>query len=204
MVDTLQLARLTNTRIYFHPVTLAVYGLCLATLTKLSGVLRTNDWGRMVLFTASLTAGFLIAGEWLTRGRFEAKATDSLRSDSLVDIQKFFGKDKFLVATLGETDVIGVVGLQTEGRTGTLRHWHVKTKYRERGLGSDMLEMLIENNKGSKKHPLQRIQCETYNLQKRAEKSLKDHGFQRNPEEVKEPGLLGFFGVRKRTWVKEL
>jgi N-acetylglutamate synthase-like GNAT family acetyltransferase len=158
----------------------------------------------MVLFTASMTAGFLLAAEWITRGKFEAKATSLLKSDSLNDIQRFFGKDKFLVATLGERNVIGLVGLQVEGRTGTVRYWDVKAKYRARGLGWDLLEMVIENSKGSKKHPLQRVQCETYNLQWRAEKTLKDHGFQRKPEEVKEPGVLGFFGIRKRTWVKEL
>ena len=99
-----------------------------------------------------MTAGFLIAGEWLTRSTFEAKATDILKSDSsLQDIQKFFGKDKFLVATLGETEVIGVVGLQIENRIGTVRYWHVKARYRERGLGWDLLETVIESNKWDEK-----------------------------------------------------
>lgn len=152
-----------------------------------------------------MTAGFLIAGEWLTRGVFEAKATDILKSDSsLQDIQKFFGKDKFLVATLGETDVIGVVGLQIEGGIGTVRHWHVKARYRERGLGWDLLEMVIETNKGTKKRSLKQIQCETYNLQTRAEKTLRDHEFQRSGDDVAEKGFLGWFGIRTRTWVKKL
>jgi N-acetylglutamate synthase-like GNAT family acetyltransferase len=152
-----------------------------------------------------MTAGFLIAGEWLTRGVFEAKATDILKSDSsLQDIQKFFGKDKFLVATLGETDVIGVVGLQIESGIGTVRHWHVKARYRERGLGWDLLEMVIESNKGTKKRPLKQIQCETYNLQTRAEKTLRDHEFQRSGDDVAEKGFLGWFGIRTRTWVKKL
>lgn len=207
MEDTLQLARLSNARVYLHPLTLAVWALCLAGLTQVSGVLRTNDWGRFILFSASLTGGFLITGEWLTRSRFEAKATDIMKSDAtLQDIQKYFGKDKFLVATLGveEVEVIGVVGLQVEGRVGTVRHWHVKARYRERGLGWDLLQGVIENSKGSKKHPLQRVQIETYNLQNRAEKTLKDHGFMRTGDDVKEPGFLGFFGVRTRTWVKQL
>lgn len=152
-----------------------------------------------------MSAGFLIAGEWLTRSTFEAKATNILKSDSsLQDIQKFFGKDKFLVATLGETEVIGVVGLQIENRIGTVRHWHVKARYRERGLGWDLLEAVIKSNSGTKKHPLKQVQCDTYNLQTRAEKTLKDHGFQRTGDDVAEKGLLGWFGIKTRTWAKKL
>lgn len=207
-VDTLQLSRLSNSRIYFHPITLAVYALCLAGLTRWSGVLRTNDWGRMVLFTASMTAGFLIAGEWFTRTHFEAIATDIIKKDpSLDDVQRFFGKDKFLVATLGdpgEEEVIGMIGLQIEKGKATIRHWNVKAKYRNRGLGWDLVEGVLEKNPGTKKHPLKTVECETYNLQARAEKSLKDHGFVVSGKENYESGLLGFYGIRRRIWVKEL
>jgi RimJ/RimL family protein N-acetyltransferase len=152
-----------------------------------------------------VTGGFLIAGEWMTRTRFEAKATDILKSDpSIQDIQKFFGKDRFLVATLGGEEVIGVVGLQVEGRIGIVRHWHVKATYRNRGLGWDLLDAVIKNSGGSKKHSLQRVQCQTYNLQTRAEKTLKDQGFKRIGNDSKEPGYIGWFGVRTRNWVKEL
>ena len=174
-------------------------------LTHFSGVLRTRDWGRLILFSASLTAGFFIAGEWLTRGPFEAKATALMISDpALQNIPKYFGKDKFLVATLGKDQIIGLVGLQTEGGVGTVRHWHVKARFREKGLGWDLLSMVIENNPGTKKNPLQRVQIEAYNLQHRAEKTLKDHGFKRTDAEVKEPGILGFFGVSTRSWVKDM
>jgi len=140
----------------------------------------------------------------LTRNQFEAKVSDIMKSDaSLQDIHRYYGKDKFLVATLGN-GIIGVVGLQTEGKVGTVRHWHVKGRYRERGLGWDLLEMVIERNKGTKKHPLEVVQIETYNLQKRAEKTLKDHGFKRTGNDVKEPGALGWFGVGTRMWVKQL
>jgi RimJ/RimL family protein N-acetyltransferase len=205
-VDTLQLGRLANVRIYFHPVTLALWAACFAALVKVSGVLRTNDWGRTILFTLSMTSAFLITGEWLTRGRFEAKATDIMQSDStLQDIQKYYGKDRFLVATLGGDEVIGVVGLQLDGKVGKVRHWHVKSTYRNRGLGWDLLEAAIANaSKGTKKNAIQRIECETYNLQLRAEKSLRDHGFERAGDDTYEPGILGFFGIRSRMWEKRL
>jgi N-acetylglutamate synthase-like GNAT family acetyltransferase len=151
-----------------------------------------------------LTAGFLLAGEWLTRAKFEAKVSSIMKSDaSLHDIHKYYGNDKFLVATLGD-EVIGVVGMQTKGKVGTVRYWHVRARYRERGLGWDLLEMVIERNQGTKKHPLQSVQIRTYNLQKRAEKTLKDHGFKRTGNDEKEPGVVGWFGVRTRMWVKQL
>ena len=206
-VDTLQLGRLANVRIYFHPVTLAVWAACFAALVKVSGVLRSNDWGRTILFTLSMTSGFLITGEWLTRGRFEAKATDIMKSDSsLQDIQKFYGKDRFLVATLGGDEIIGTAGLLIEGRVGKVRHWQVKGTYRNRGLGWDLLETVIANAsaKTTKKNAIQRVQCETYNLQIRAEKTLRDHGFERVGDDIYEPGALGFFGIRSRIWEKKL
>jgi len=152
-----------------------------------------------------MTSGFLISGEWLTRGRFEAKATDIMKSDStLQDIKKFYGKDRFLVATLGGEEIIGVAGLLVEGKVGKVRHWHVKSTYRNRGLGWDLLEGVIANATATKKNAIQRVQCETYNLQIRAEKTLRDHGFERVGDDTYEPGLLGFFGIRSRTWEKKL
>lgn len=141
----------------------------------------------------------------LTRHKYESIASNILKSDvSFLDIQKFFGKDKFLVATLGD-EVIGLVGLQTEGRVGTVRYWGVIARLRNRGLGWDLLERAIEGgNKGSKKNSLQSVRCETYNLQTRAEKTLKDHGFRLSGKEVRETGPVGWFGVKKRTWVKDL
>jgi len=203
-VDTLQLSRLSNARTLFHPYILAVYAVLLALLVNWSGVLRTRDWGRLILFTASLTAGFILGVEWMNRSYFEAKTTEIVKSESLSNIQKFFGKDQCLVATLGEDEVIGVVGLRIDGKTATVQHWDVKAKYRNRGLGWDLLEMVIERSQGTKKNAFRRVQCETYNLQNRAEKSLRDHGFQRSGDLVKEPGPVGWFGVGKRTWVKML
>jgi hypothetical protein len=185
-------------------MTIAAYFACLGGLIHFSNVMVTHDWGRLTLFTAALTSAFLVAGEMVTRSRFEALATNILRTDSsLLDIQKFFGNDKFLVATLGE-EVIGLVGLQIDGRTGIVRHWGVASRYRNRGLGWDLLDMVIANNKGSKKNGLQSVKCETYSLQERAEKSLKDHGFEPKGKQVKESGPIGWFGVKRRTWVKEL
>jgi ribosomal protein S18 acetylase RimI-like enzyme len=191
-------------RILFHPATVAVYVLLLALLIRVSGVLRTRDWGRLVLFTASLSAGFLLTVEWVTRNYFEAKATDMVQSDSLANMQKYFGKDHVLVATLGGDEVIGVVALEVVKKDGIIWYWHVKSQYRNRGLGWDLVEMVIEQTKGTKKNALQRISCETYNLQNRAEKSLKDHGFERTGDDVREPHTIGWFGICRRTWVKKL
>lgn len=170
----------------------------------MSGALRTGDWGRLVLFTAALGAGFILTSEWITRNYFEAKATEMVHSESLANIHTYFGKDHVIVATLGGDDVIGVIALEVARKEGVVRYWHVKSQYRNRGLGWDLMEMVIERSQTSKKNALQRVSCETYNLQKRAEKSLKDHGFEQVGKDVKEPGILGFFGVGRRTWAKKL
>jgi len=195
--------------VYFHPITLALWAGSLAVLIQWSGAWRNGDWGRLMLFTASLTSAFLLVPEMVNRGKFEDKASDIMKSDpSLQDIHNYFGKDRFLVAKLGEEgeeeEVIGVVGLQIEGPVALVKHWHVKAKYRSRGLGWDLLEAVIEGNKGSKIQPVQRIECTTYNLQARAEKTLKDHGFERTGNDVYETGWLGWVGIRTRTWVKKL
>jgi RimJ/RimL family protein N-acetyltransferase len=201
----LQLARLTNSRIYFHPLTIAVWLACLAVLVHVSGVLARGDWSRFGLFTASMTSGFLLTGEFLTRNRFEAKATDLLQNDpSLQDFSNFYGKDKFFVATLGENMVIGLIGIQIDGKVATVKHWHVKATYRNRGLGWDLVEAVLERNKSEKKGGVGKVKIDTYNLQKRAEKSLKSHGFQLTGKEVTEPGILGIFGIKSRTWEKTL
>ena len=177
----------------------------MAILIHWSGVLRTSDWGRLILLSASVTAGFIISVEWLTNNRFEAKATELLKSDpSLGDIQKFFGKDRFLVATLGGSEVIGCAGLYAQGGTGTVMHWHVKSQYRNRGLGWDLLDMVIANAKNAKKNAIQRVECETYSLQSRAEKTLRVHGFISTGQQVREDGPIGWFGVGRRTWAKNL
>jgi hypothetical protein len=187
-----------------HPATIAIFLAFLGILIRYSGVSHTHDWGKLVLFTAAMISAFLIAGEWLTRTYFESLATSILDSDSsLLDVQKFFGKDKFLVATLGN-EVIGLVGLQIEGRVGTVRHWGVSAKYRNKGLGWDLLEMVIANSNRSKKQNLQSVKCETYNLQTRAEKTLKDHEFRQSGKAVRLSGPIGWYGVKQRMWVKDL
>ena len=186
-------------------MTLGLWVACFAMLVAASGVLRSNDWTRTILFTIPMTSGFLITGEWITRSHFEAKATDIIKSDASVqDIPTYYGKDRFLVATLGGDDVIGVVGLQVDGKVGKVQHWHVKATYRNRGLGWDLMEDAIANAQKSKKNAIQRVQCRTYNLQSRAEKSLRDHGFERVGDDTYEPGVLGFFGIRTRMWEKKL
>lgn len=204
-LDTLQLSRLSNARIYLHPYTLGAWGLTLALLVQFSGMLNAG-WPIILLIMLTMTSGFLITGEFITRNRFEAKATEIIDSDlRLNDIPKYFGKDRFVVATLGGREIIGCCGLQIDGRVGIVRHWHVKFRYRGRGLGWDLLESVIEKGQeATKKNPLEKIECDTYNLQTRAEKTLKDHGFGRVGGDTVEPGLLGWYGIRTRTWIKEL
>jgi len=201
-VDTLQLSRLSNARIFLHPYTLSVFVVGLSMLMYWSGVLKAYDSGRLILFSSSLVAVILITGEWTTRTHFENKATALIKSD-LADLHKHYGKDRFLVATLGGDRVIGTVGLEVKGRVGILKHWHIQGQYRNRGLGWDMVEMVISNARHVKKNPIHSVQGETYNLQTRAEKSLKQHGFQRTQEDVPE-GRLGLFGIVRRTWSKRL
>jgi len=200
----MQLARVLNTKIYMHPLTVALWAILLGILINYSRTLKTHDWGRLMLLMAALSSCFLVAVEFYTRARFETIATEQLKEPSLENTSQFFGKpERFQVATLGG-DIIGCVGLHVEGRVGTLKHWHVFSRYRNRGLGWDLVEVVLESNKGTKKNALQKVKAQTYNLQKRAEKSLKDHGFKQEGKEVKLPGALGWFGVTTKTWVKEL
>jgi RimJ/RimL family protein N-acetyltransferase len=188
-----------------HPYFLGSFGIVLSILIRWSKVLSTGEWGRMVIFSASCIAGFFISVEWMTMAHFEAMATQKLKSDpSLGDIAKMYGKDRFLVATLGGTDLIGLVGLEVQGKTGIVKHWDIKSKYRNRGLGWDLLERAINNARSVKKNPITKVECQTYNLQVRAEKSLRDNGFKRSGKDEKEGGWVGWFGVERHGWVKEL
>ena len=140
---------------------MTVFTVCFAILVRVSDVLRTRDWGRLVLFTASLCAGLILTSEWITRNHFEPKATEVVHSESLANIDSYFGKDHVIVATLGGDDVIGVIALEVNKKEGIVRYWHVKSQYRSRGLGWDLMEMVIERSKTSKKNALQRVSCET-------------------------------------------
>src|SRR5271156_1752424 len=144
----MQLARVLNTKIYLHPVALALWAIVLGVLIHYSRSVQTHDWGRLMLLMAALSSAFLVGIEFFTRARFEKIATEQLNDPSLQNISKFFGKaDRFQVATLGG-DAIGCVGLHVEGKVGTLMHWHVFSRYRNRGLGWDLVEMVLELNKG--------------------------------------------------------
>jgi GNAT superfamily N-acetyltransferase len=205
--DTLQLSRLSNALIYLHPFFLALWGAALAVIYRYTRIFQKRDWGRGLLLLCCITSFFLVAVEWYNRTYWEKKTKALLDADAtLKDIPKHYGKDRFLVATLGDDMLIGLVGLQVDGRIATVKHWHVKGKYRSRGLGWDLLQWVIEvARKGGKKGgSLQKVRCQTYNLQRRAEKTLKDHGFVRVGKTVVEPGLLGWFGVRLNTWEKTL
>ena len=205
--DTLQLSRLSNALVYLHPVPLALWAASLAVIYHWTNVLKYRDYGRMILLFCCVTTFFFVLAEWYNRSYFEAKAKKILDEDETIkDIPKYYGKDRFLVATLGDDEVIGLVGLTVEGRVGTVTHWHVKGRYRAKGLGWDLLQWVIEGaNKGAKKNTsLQKVRCEVYNLQRRAEKTLRDHGFVKVGKVIVEPGILGWLGVRSQTWEKTL
>jgi hypothetical protein len=205
--DTLQLSRLSNALVYLHPRTLAVWGASLAAIYGLTNVFAYRDYGRIILLFCTVTTFFLIAVEWYTRAYFEKKAEQLLETDETIkDIPKHYGKDRFLVATLGDEEVIGLVGLQVGGRVGTVKHWHVKSRYRSKGLGWDLIQWVVDRtNKAAKKNAsLRKLKMETYNLQLRAEKTLKTHGFVKVGKPVAEPGILGWFGIRMNTWEKTL
>ena len=203
----MQLSRLSNALVYVHPVSVAVWAASLAAIFRWTHVFVYQDWGRLTLLFCCVTTFYLVLVEWYNRSYFEKKTKHVLEEDeTLKDIPKFYGKDRFLVATLGNEEFIGLVALRVDGRVGTVTHWHVKSKYRERGLGWDLIGCVVDKaDTGARRNAsLRKIRCEAYNLQRRAEKTLKDHGFVKVGKPVAEPGILGWIGVRSYTWEKTL
>ena len=68
------------------------------------------------------------------------------RQPSPIEMKQWLEKDSYVVATIGDK-LVGVVGIAYKHGTCLLIHMVVKQPYRRKGIGSALLEKLLEESK---------------------------------------------------------
>ncbi|KAM5341765.1 hypothetical protein ACJ41O_014796 [Fusarium nematophilum] len=147
VVDSVaQQRQIASRALVFHPLCLAVFAAVLSSAHYLTGI--GNDFSAMLITYPAIILSYLVAIRYFTSAYIRiAEDTDWLgwlRNEDGVE-------DTVIGARYGE-EVIAAVVLRFEGRSrrkdgdgsAFIRAWTTRTRYRNKGLGGDMLREAVK------------------------------------------------------------
>ena len=177
----MQRTRLSNSYVYRSPIWLAVYLSGIAWASNKFEPWKYHDWGRWAFLCCAISALCLVSVDYFTYQYYESATRESAKNDVfLQDPEKYLrnGSAKAWVAIYNNI-LAGTVLLRPcdSNATAEISHWYVRARYRNKGLGSDLLHEAIAAAQQQKK--TKNIKCATSTITARANKSLKSLGFKR-------------------------
>ena len=198
MKDLLQRSRIANLQTYEHPFFIGFFVTCMFIVYNITPWAGQKDWGRLILVACGILGVMFISVEYKMYDMFLRYAKNELDGEGSSITQKALRENKCWVARLG-TELIGCVVLQkpTAKMPAVISHWNVKLRYRERGLGADLLDEAL------KSIPNSRVECTTWSFQTRAEKSLKQNGWTIVKSSKPEDWVLRFVGIKRNLWSRQ-
>lgn len=183
----MQRARLSNQYVFRSPIWLAMYLSAIAWASQRFEPWRTNDWGRWAFLCCAISALFLVGVDYFTYHHYEARTQGDLKADDFLQNPANYAKsktDKCWVAYYGD-GLVGTIVLrksEPKSKNAEIQHWYVRARYREKGLGGDLLEAAIDH---ARKANCTALIAKTTSINTRANKSLQKTGFKKetaNPD----------------------
>lgn len=181
----MQRARLSNQYVFRSPIWLAMYLSGIAWATQRFEPWRTNDWGRWAFLCCAISALFLVGVDYFTYHHYEARTQGDLKADEFLQNPGRHAKSKTYkcwVAYYGDGLVGTIVLKKVEPKSTTceIQHWYVRARYREKGLGGDLLEAAMQY---AKKTNCTILTAKTTSINTRANKTLQKTGFKKDTAE---------------------
>ena len=197
-VGLLQLGRIANFYIYEHYAFMGFFVVCMFVIYNVTPWAGQKDWGRLILVACGILGVMFLSVEWKMYKLFERYTTEELEGAGSSITAKSLRENLCWVARLGD-ELIGCVVIQrpTAKSAAILSHWNVRHRYRERGLGADLLDQAL------KSMPDARVECTTWSFQDRAEKTLAANGWAIVGTTKLDDRLLRFIGVKKHLWSRQ-
>lgn len=198
----MQRARLSNQYVFRSPVWLAMYLSSIAWATQRFEPWTTNDWGRWAFLCCAISALFLVGVDYFTYHHYEARTQGDLKADAFLQNPASCAKsktDKCWVAYYNDGLVGTIVFKKPESKStrAEIQHWYVRARYREKGLGGDLLETAIEHAKQTK---CTTLLANTTSINKRANKSLQKVGFRKDKAEPDNNVYWRMLRMKCTTW----
>lgn len=177
--NLMQRARLSNQYVYRSPIWLGMYLSTIAWATNKFQPYQTGEWGRWAFLCCALSAAFLVGVDYFTYHYYESNTKVTLEEDEfLQDPVKIASARnvKCWVAYYND-GIVGSIILKRaspNSPNAEISHWYVRARYREKGLGGDLLQEAIQHAKSTK---CTALVAQTHSINKLANKSLKKSGF---------------------------
>lgn len=175
----MQRTRLSNQYVYSSPIWLGLYLSIIAWATNHIEPWKNSDWGRYAFLCCAISALFLVGVDYFTFFYYERLTKAASEDDKFLQNPKDFVKTKNAkcwVAYYNEGLVGTIVFRRDDAKSSSasISHWNVRARYRDKGLGSDLLVEALQHAKLSK---CSNLMAQTTSINKRANKSLKQLGF---------------------------
>lgn len=179
--NLMQRTRLSNQYVYSSPIWLGIYLSLIAWATNRIDPWNTSDWGKWAFLCCAFSAMCLVSVDYFTYHYYESDTKTSLDgSDFLKNPYQFVQakKGKCWLAFYND-GLVGTVVLERsspKSAAAELSHWYVRARYREKGLGGDLLQEAISEARATK---CSSLTVKTRSINRRANKSLEMAGFNR-------------------------
>jgi ribosomal protein S18 acetylase RimI-like enzyme len=196
----MQGTRLTNGFIYRSIPWLSAYIFLLASAFKKLHPWNTSDWGRFLLLCCALTALSLVAVDYPLYYFYKHKTKELLREDA------FLQNPEHAVAKLGfkcwttlyNENIVAILVIQASAKDkeAVIAHWYVQARYRNNGLGGDLLSEALHH---LKQQNLARLTIKTSTVNQNANITLEQFGFERSSLAA-ENMIFALFSIRQYSW----
>lgn len=179
--NLMQRTRLSNQYVYSSPIWLGIYLSAIAWATNHVNPWQTSDWGKWAFLCCAISALGLVGVDYFTYHYYESSTKQTLQSSEFLHDPYAFVKSKkgkCWVAFYND-GLVGTVALERPSPASAkaeLTDWYVRARYREKGLGGDLLAKVIAHAKATK---CTGLTAKTTSINKRANKTLQKAGFER-------------------------
>ncbi|CCG81873.1 protein of unknown function [Taphrina deformans PYCC 5710] len=198
----MQRTRLSNQYVYRSSIWLGIYLSAIAWATRIIEPWVRGEWGRWAFLCCAVSALFLVGVDYFTFFYYERLTTKAHKEDGFLQNPATFVNSKMgkcWVAFYNE----GLVGCIVVKRTSTksanaeITHWYVRARYRDKGLGGDLLQKALQYCTETK---CSNLTARTATINTRANKTLKKTGFEKTSTKPDSNVYWRMLRMKKFTW----
>lgn len=200
--NLMQRTRLSNQYVYSSPIWLGVFLSAIAWATDHVDPWHTSDWGKWAFLCCSISATCLVGVDYFTYQFYEADTKTTLDESSFLKAPYEFIRAKKGKCWLAfyNNGLVGTIVLEqssTKSSSAELTNWYVRARYREKGLGGDLLEQAISDARANK---CTSLTIQTRSINKRANKSLEKAGFKKVARKPEDNVYWRMLRMKRFTW----
>lgn len=199
----MQRTRLSNQFVYRSPLWLGTYLTSIAWATQRFEPWVRGDWGRWMFLCCAISALYLVGVDYFTYSHYENKTKSAFNRDEFLQnpVQYMSNVQNHCWVAIYNEGLVGCVVLTTCDTTASVVHWYVRARYREKGLGQDLMNEALQESRNAN---CAALNLWTSTINKRANKTLETSGFRKSQFRKETNFFWRLFGIRDIEWTLNL